>query len=158
MYVDFIDSPIGIIRIEASDKGIRTIKRSTEKSEELPLQNEYTILAKKELSEYFTGNLEDFTVALDIDGYTEFQHSVWKELVKIDYGKTISYKTLAIRLGDVKKIRAAGTANGKNPIPIIIPCHRVIGSDGKMVGYSSGIDMKEFLLELEGMPIQGKLF
>ncbi|MDA9773361.1 methylated-DNA--[protein]-cysteine S-methyltransferase [Saprospiraceae bacterium] len=158
MYVDFIDSPIGIIRIEASDKGIRTIKRSTEKLEELPLQNEHTILAKKELSEYLTGKLEDFTVALDIDGYTEFQHSVWKELVKIDYGKTISYKTLAIRLGDVKKIRAAGTANGKNPIPIIIPCHRVIGSDGKMVGYSSGIDMKEFLLELEGMPIQGKLF
>ena len=81
---------------------------------------------------------------------TDFQKRVWKELLIISYGETISYKELARRLGNLKTIRAAARANGANPLPIIIPCHRVIGSDGKLVGYGGGLDVKEKLLQLEG--------
>ena len=102
-----------------------------------------------QLKEYFAGTRKKFDVPLDVEG-TEFQKRVWKELQKIPYGKTISYKTLSEKLGDVKSIRAVGTANGKNPIAIIIPCHRVIGADGKLIGYAGGLDIKEKLLHLEG--------
>jgi methylated-DNA-[protein]-cysteine S-methyltransferase len=86
---------------------------------------------------------------LEIIG-TDFQKRVWKELLKIPYGETISYKELAIRLGNLKTIRASARANGANPLPIIIPCHRVIGSGGKLIGYGGGLDVKEKLLQLEG--------
>ena len=104
---------------------------------------------QKQLSEYFSGSRKSFSMKLDLQG-TEFQKRVWNELTKIPYGKTITYKELAVRLGNVKSIRAAGTANGANPIPIIIPCHRVIGSDGSLTGYAGGLEMKEKLLQLEG--------
>ncbi|RPI61177.1 MAG: methylated-DNA--[protein]-cysteine S-methyltransferase, partial [Ignavibacteriales bacterium] len=90
-----------------------------------------------------------FDVPLDIEG-TDFQKRVWNELRNIPYGKTISYKTLSEKLGDVKAIRAVGKANGQNPIAIIIPCHRVIGANGSLVGYAGGLDIKEKLLHLEG--------
>ena len=159
MYIESIDSPLGPLTIYASVNGIRAIKRNqVEETSDLGIKNPHIELVKKELKAYFSGELKAFHTTVDVTGYTEFQRAVWKELTLIDYGKTISYKELAIRLGDIKKIRAAGTANGKNPVPIVIPCHRVIGSDGSMVGYSGGLDMKTFLLELEGMPIQGSLF
>jgi methylated-DNA-[protein]-cysteine S-methyltransferase len=101
------------------------------------------------LKEYFAGTKKEFDVPLDIEG-TEFQKKVWEELKKIPYGKTISYKTLAEKLGDVKSIRAVGKANGQNPIAIIIPCHRVIGADGSLIGYAGGLLIKEKLLHLEG--------
>ena len=104
---------------------------------------------QKQLSEYFSGSRKSFSMKLDLQG-TEFQKRVWNELTKIPYGKTITYKELAVRLSNVKSIRAAGTANGANPIPIIIPCHRVIGSDGSLTGYAGGLEMKEKLLQLEG--------
>lgn len=158
MYTSIVQSPLGNLRIEASDLGITALRKTEESPDTVDSDQLHIKLLKKELEGYFSGSLKSFSVHLDIDAYSTFQQAVWKELIAIDYGTTISYKELAIRLGDVKKIRAAGTANGKNPIPIVIPCHRVIGSDGSMVGYSQGIDMKELLLALEGMPVQGKLF
>lgn len=94
---------------------------------------------------------------MDLQG-TDFQKRVWNELLKIPYGKTISYMQLAINLGDKKSIRAAGTANGKNPVAIIVPCHRVIGSNGDLVGYGGGLDKKKWLLEHEGVWMHKELF
>lgn len=102
-----------------------------------------------QLKEYFAGTRKEFDVPLDIEG-TDFQKRVWSELRKIPYGKTISYKTLSEKLGDVKAIRAVGKANGQNPVAILIPCHRVLGEDGSLIGYASGLDIKEKLLHLEG--------
>lgn len=109
-----------------------------------------------QLKEYFEGSRKVFDIPLDVDG-TEFQKKVWNELQKISYGKTISYKTLSEKLGDVKTIRAVGKANGQNPVAIIIPCHRVIGEDGSLIGYAGGLDIKEKLLQLEGA-LDPKLF
>ena len=115
---------------------------------------------KRQLEAYFSGNLRDFNIPMLAEG-TEFQRRVWRELQKIPYGQAISYLELARRLGDEKCIRAAARANGANPLAILIPCHRVIGSDGCLVGYAGGLDMKEFLLRLEGVlpkaPIQPPL-
>ena len=105
---------------------------------------------KRQLEAYFSGNLRDFNIPMLAEG-TEFQRRVWRELQKIPYGQAISYLELARRLGDEKCIRAAARANGANPLAILIPCHRVIGSDGSLVGYAGGLDMKEFLLRLEGV-------
>lgn len=105
---------------------------------------------KRQLEAYFSGNLRDFNIPSHVEG-TEFQRRVWKELQKIPYGQALSYLELARRLGDEKCIRAAARATGANPIAILIPCHRVIGSDGSLVGYSGGLDMKEYLLRLEGV-------
>ncbi|WP_257303488.1 methylated-DNA--[protein]-cysteine S-methyltransferase [Geothrix campi] len=105
---------------------------------------------KRQLESYFSGNLRDFNIPMLAEG-TDFQRRVWKELQKIPYGQAISYLELARRLGDEKCIRAAARASGANPIAILIPCHRVIGSDGSLVGYAGGLDMKEFLLRLEGV-------
>jgi O-6-methylguanine DNA methyltransferase len=102
-----------------------------------------------QLCEYFKGERKVFNLPVEIEG-TDFQKRVWRELEKIPYGKTISYKELALRLGDEKVIRAAAGANGANPLSIIIPCHRVIGSDGSLIGYGGGLEIKAKLLELEG--------
>jgi len=102
-----------------------------------------------QLKEYFYGERKHFDLPLEIGG-TEFQKRVWNELLIIPYGRTISYKELAVRLGDEKVIRAAASANGANPLPVVIPCHRVIGSDGSLIGYGGGLEIKEKLLILEG--------
>lgn len=103
----------------------------------------------KQLKEYFSDGRKDFSLPLNPDG-TAFQKFVWAELLTIPYGRTISYKQLAERIGSKSLIRAVGRANALNPIPIIIPCHRVIGTNSSLVGYSGGIKLKRFLLELEG--------
>ncbi len=105
-------------------------------------------LARAQLSDYFAGTLQEFTVSLKPSG-TEFQMMVWEELLKISFGKTISYGELARRIGKPNASRAVGLANGQNPISIIVPCHRVIGANGKLTGYGGGIQRKEFLLKLE---------
>jgi methylated-DNA-[protein]-cysteine S-methyltransferase len=102
-----------------------------------------------QLNRYFNGRLAKFTCPIDLLG-TPFQIRVWKELMKIPYGTTVTYKQLAKRTGTSKGFQAVGRANAVNPLPIIIPCHRVLGTDGSLVGYSSGIKTKEFLLKLEG--------
>ena len=137
--------------LAADDQGLRQIdfaKPTTKpqpdwREDRAPLRE--TI---RQLKAYFAGDLEDFDLPLAPMG-TPFQQSVWKRLCDIPYGKTISYGELARRVGNPKASRAVGLANGSNPIPIIIPCHRVIGSNGKLTGYGGGLPIKEKLLSLE---------
>lgn len=154
-YSEEILSGIKII-ILASSKGIKRIflnpsKKISELSNATKLHSNdpYLFGIFDQLKEYFEGTRKIFDVPLDIEG-TEFQKKVWSELQKIQYGKTISYKKLSEILGDVKAIRAVGKAIGQNPILIIIPCHRVIGTDGELTGYAGGLVVKEKLLEIEG--------
>jgi|TARA_R100000479_G_scaffold68390_2_gene32624 methylated-DNA-[protein]-cysteine S-methyltransferase len=126
----------------------------TDVSETLP---EPLQKALQQLSEYFKGDRQIFNIPLNPQG-TEFQHKVWKELQKVSFGKTASYQQIANALGDPKVIRAAASANGKNPISIIIPCHRVIGSDGSLTGYAGGLHRKKWLLQHESPVKQGELF
>ena len=105
--------------------------------------------ARRQLGEYFEGKRRSFDLSLAPRG-TAFQHAVWKQLRAIPYGETISYGTLARRVGNPRAARAVGHANGRNPIAIVIPCHRVIGADGGLVGYAGGLPMKRWLLEHEG--------
>jgi len=144
--IDIVVSPSGVRKI--------LINKNSESKELNGMQNVSPIDPKvknifTQLKEYFNRQRKEFNLPLDIIG-TDFQKRVWKELLKIPYGKTISYNELAIRLGDKKSVRAAGAANGANPLPIVIPCHRVIGSDGNLVGYGGGLEVKNKLLELEG--------
>ena len=110
--------------------------------------------AEQELREYFAGRRRTFTVKLDLEG-TEFQRKAWQAMRKIPFGETISYGDQARKVGKPKAYRAVGSANGKNPIPIIVPCHRVLASDGSLGGYSLGLSMKRQLLALEGVSVDG---
>ena len=103
-----------------------------------------------ELDRYFNGEQLNFTIPLDLSHGTEFQQLVWQTLLKIPYGVTITYKELATKVGKPNATRAVGSANGKNPIAIIVPCHRVLGSSGKLGGYGGGLEIKDYLLRLEG--------
>ena len=111
--------------------------------------------AHRQLQKYFDGELYEFTLPLAPKG-TDFMQSVWQALRGIPYGETVSYKEIAIKIGHPKAVRAVGMANNRNPIAIIIPCHRVIGSDGQLVGYRSGLDNKRMLLELEARYVAGR--
>ncbi|HAE42650.1 MAG TPA: cysteine methyltransferase [Clostridiales bacterium] len=146
-YTNYIETPIGRVWIEASDLGLTAITFRQRIEEEL-IFNKHTNEAAKQLTEYFEGNRKTFHLTYDING-TEFRMKVWRELIKIPYGTTISYKELANRVGNPKAIRATGGANNKNPLGIVIPCHRVIGADGSLVGYGEGLDKKKWLLDLE---------
>ncbi|MCZ6749346.1 MAG: methylated-DNA--[protein]-cysteine S-methyltransferase [SAR324 cluster bacterium] len=114
--------------------------------------------AARQLEAYFAGELREFTVTVEPEG-TSFQQTVWRELRRIPYGKTISYGELARRAGKPKGARAVGAANGANPVPVIVPCHRVIGADGSLTGYGEGLPIKAALLELEQSAVgQARLF
>jgi len=155
IYVQYIQTPVGLLEISADDTSITSVYFANEKTKkENP--SSLTNLCATQLKDFFDGKRNDFTLPLRPAG-TTFQIQVWNELQKIPFGRTISYMELARRLGDEKKIRAAGTANGRNPIPIIIPCHRVIGSDGSLVGYGGGLDKKKWLLEFESGNKQAQL-
>ncbi|EMB25532.1 methylated-DNA--[protein]-cysteine S-methyltransferase [Treponema denticola] len=165
MVYENFDSPIGKILIIADNSGLkelRFIKRDSFINQLERTQNNFTKTeeickqTKEELKQYFEGRLKQFTVQLSPEG-TDFQKSVWKELCKIPYGKTLSYKQIAENLNNPKSCRAVGNANGKNPIPIIIPCHRVICTGGKLGGFSAGLDRKRFLLSLEQKECQIEL-
>ncbi len=142
-----ISSPLGWINIVVSKRSVKEISFVNSYLEH-ESTNEFLKEVEKELQEYFEGRRKEFTFNCDPDG-TDFQKKVWKELLNIPYGKTVSYLDMARKLGDEKVIRAAASANGKNPIAIVIPCHRVIGSDGSLTGYAGGIDKKEWLLSHE---------
>ena len=140
-------SPLGFLFLKSNGE---TVTEISFVENELTEQHSCEVLekCKVQLERYFSGELLDFDLPLAPEG-TEFQQKVWAELLKIPYGETITYMDLAVRLGDPKCIRAAGTANGKNPIAIVIPCHRVIGAGNKLTGYAGGIWRKKILLELE---------
>ncbi|MEQ8927974.1 MAG: methylated-DNA--[protein]-cysteine S-methyltransferase [Fulvivirga sp.] len=152
MYQEVYSSPIGNLLISADSESIIAIE--FDERVEKPNPSAITKKCAFQLDEYFSGQREMFDLPLNPKG-TAFQKSVWSALKLIPFGKSISYSDLAIAIGDIKTIRAAGTANGKNRIPIIIPCHRVIGKDGSMVGFSGGVWRKEWLLKHEGI-LQGE--
>jgi methylated-DNA-[protein]-cysteine S-methyltransferase len=150
-----IDSPVGKLKLVASDKGLVAIlwqndKPSRVRLDELVKDDEHRILldTERQLGEYFTGKRKTFSVALDMRG-TPFQKHVWEALLAIPFGETRSYGQLAKQLGNSKAMRAVGAANGRNPISIIVPCHRVIGSSGKLTGFAGGLETKAHLLSLE---------
>ncbi len=161
IFTSYLSSPIGIIEIKATEKNILSVlfidnesTNANDVSVEEAEENEIIIKCKQQLTEYFSGNKKEFAVPLHFDG-TDFQNKVWFELTKIPLGKTISYLQMAKNLGDVKAIRAAGSANGKNPFAVIVPCHRVIGSNQDMVGYAGGLWRKRWLLEHENKMVNG---
>ena len=152
-----INSPLGRISLEGDKDGISSIKFEGETisvSEKIP---ENLKAAVTQLEAYFSGQRTTFQLRLNPKG-TQFQKKVWNELLQIPFGKTTSYQSVANRLGDPKVIRAAASANGKNPIAIIIPCHRVVGSDGSLTGYAGGLQRKKWLLDHESPVKQGELF
>ena len=153
MYKKVMNSPVGKIEIiEENEKLIELNIYNEEKNEQknkiIEKDTRLLLEVEKQLKEYFEGKRTKFEIPLNPKG-TEFMKNVWKELLKIPYGETRIYKEIAEKIGNSKASRAVGMANNKNPIPIIIPCHRVIGSNNKLVGYALGLDMKKYLLDLE---------
>lgn len=139
--------PFGFLKIEY-EEDILILLKKTDETSDWGKNTEFTDLVYKEIMEYLNGKRKSFDIKYEING-TEFQKKVWKELTNIPYGETRTYKEIAVAVGNPKASRAVGMANNKNPIAIIVPCHRVIGSDGKLVGYAGGLDMKRALLTLE---------
>jgi methylated-DNA-[protein]-cysteine S-methyltransferase len=161
MYKSHYQSPIGLIEITASDSGLLSVSFRDEAKEinTTASANDITKQTAEYLAEYFAGNRQAFDVPLAPVG-TVFQQLVWKELVKVPFGKTDSYSSIAHKLNNPLSVRAVGAANGKNPIAIIVPCHRIIGASGHLTGYAGGLWRKEFLLNLEGASkgVQAKLW
>lgn len=148
-YVSHLITPIGILQICADEQAINSILFINEISRIIDFsENDISKLGYKQLEEYFNNKRTTFDLPLKPIG-TDFQKRVWHQLQNIPFGKTISYLKLAQDLGDEKCIRAAGTANGKNPFAIVVPCHRVIGKDGSLTGYAGGLWRKKWLLEHE---------
>ncbi len=146
----YFDSKIGWLLLTASNDALQSIRfLETEPNIYNNTANKITKRVIGELTAYFEGTRNQFTINLEPEG-SDFQKSVWKQLLQIPYGQTITYGELAEKLGDPNKVRAVGRANAQNPIPVIIPCHRVIGADNKLVGYAGGISRKRYLLKHEG--------
>lgn len=161
-------TPIGMLITAATDKGLCSIEFNGESPEALPALERWAVKqmgsgcklleggalpeeAAGQLQEYFSGGRNGFSLPLDLRG-TAFQLRVWEALSKIPYGEIRSYKQIAEAIGSPKAVRAVGGANNRNPVPVIIPCHRVIGAGGDMVGYGGGLPIKHFLLRHEGYP------
>ncbi len=156
MFYKIIDSPIGKLKLVASAEGLVAILWDNESPRRVPLadlveshSDRILLRTETELEEYFAGTREVFTVPLDMRG-TPFQKQVWTALRNIPFGETRTYGQLAKQLGNPAATRAAGAANGRNPIAVIVPCHRVIGFSGKLTGFAGGLDAKAHLLNLEG--------
>ena len=151
LYSSSFLSPLGYIRCSASDIGLREIKILGDSDQNLPLDFYHPILnaCKTQMEEYFNRSRTAFDIPLDFGNATKFFNSVWNILLTIPYGQTLSYGEIAMQLGDIQKSRAVGMANARNCIPIIVPCHRVIGSDHSLTGYAYGLEMKLYLLSLE---------
>lgn len=169
VYFRKINTAIGVIIVASTERGVCRIALPGEDEEKVVNDlvkkcggvelvdesvhgklSEVNSLAEKELIAYFEGELKNFTVPVDLKG-TEFQIKVWREVMKIPYGEVRSYGYIAKAIGKPKACRAVGGANNRNPVPIIVPCHRVVGSDGSLMGYGGGLEMKRFLLKLEGI-------
>jgi methylated-DNA-[protein]-cysteine S-methyltransferase len=152
-----INTPLGLTEIQGDENGISKIYIRNENvkiTSKIPSKLKEAVL---QLQEYFEGKRTHFTFLLHPSG-TEFQKKVWQELLNIPFGKTCSYLELSKKLGDVKAIRAVAAANGKNPLWIVVPCHRVIGADGSLTGYAGGLWRKKWLLEHENPSVQKTLF
>ena len=150
-----MNSPVGLLKLVANDSALVAVLWENENPKRVRLaelieDQQHPILLKtqKQLNEYFSGQRQIFDLPLDFEG-TEFQQKVWQALLSIPFGETRSYKDIAEQIGNVKAVRAVGAANGKNPISIIAPCHRVVGANGKLVGFAGGLENKDILLNIE---------
>jgi len=156
LYEKIIASPVGKLRLVACDKGLRYLAFKNDIGKHAALEGElqpstthkFLLAAEKQLGEYFAGKRNNFDLPLDMQG-TIFQQKAWRALLEIPHGETRSYKEQATLVGDANKARAVGMANNRNPISIIVPCHRVIGADGGLTGYGGGMKRKAWLLEFE---------
>ena len=156
MEIAYIETPIGFAELKGDENGLSSVSVLNDKKP-IGIIPEVLEEAAYQFQEYFDGKREHFTIRLNPDG-TEFQKKVWNALTEIPYGKTVSYMELTKKLGDVKAIRAVAAANGKNPLWIVVPCHRVIGSNGDLTGYAGGLHRKKWLLEHESPVKQQSLF
>lgn len=152
-----VDTPLGCAKITGDEQGISSISILDGNQEISNIIHSYLNDCAFQLKQYFEGKRQDFDLKLNFKG-TPFQKKVWNALLQIPYGKTISYLDLSKQLGDVKAIRAVASANGKNPFWIVVPCHRVIGTDGSLTGYAGGLHRKQWLLEHESPHKQQSLF
>jgi methylated-DNA-[protein]-cysteine S-methyltransferase len=150
-----IESPVGELKLVASDHGLVAVLWENDRPTRVRLnemaendQHPVLVETERQLDEYFAGKRKEFSVALDMRG-TRFQKDVWEALLAIPFGETRSYGQLAKQLGNPRATRAVGAANGRNPVSIIVPCHRVIGSSGKLTGFAGGLDVKAHLLSME---------
>ncbi len=149
-------SPLGPMLVAATDKGLAGVwfegQRHMPDTTGWPQATKHPVLVKaiRQLDEYFAGKRSDFDLPLDLHGGTAFQQSVWAALLKIPSGATTSYGDLSGRIGKPSAVRAVGAAVGRNPVSIVVPCHRVLGSDGSLTGYAGGLERKSALLQLEG--------
>lgn len=153
----YIKSPVGVTLIEGDETGVSKIlvyDKEIQVSKTIPPELQEAV---NQLNEYFDGKRIDFDFAINPKG-TDFQKRVWDSLLEIPFGKTMTYMEQAIKLGDVKAIRAVASANGKNPLWIVVPCHRVIGSNGSLTGYAGGLWRKKWLLDHENPVKQQSLF
>ncbi len=150
----FLKTTNHLLKIESDEHAIKAISFVKELEEPSDIQPEILQKAQKELQKYFDGDLKEFSLKLEPEG-TDFQKKVWALLYKIPFGKTWTYAEMANKLGDPKVIRAAASANGKNPVAIVIPCHRVIGTNGSLTGYAGGLENKRYLLDLENRVANG---
>jgi len=140
-------TPIGNMTVTVSSHGLQELQRTNEDAK--PPKTPFGRDVRDQLKAYFSKKSSTFDVNLDLQG-TDFQKKVWGELQKIPYGSMVTYGTVAQRIGNPKASRAIGSANNRNPVAIIVPCHRVVGAKGHLVGYAGGLEMKAFLLQLEG--------
>lgn len=147
MYIDYYDSPIGLLKVTATDMDIQAVSYETSRIDTIS-NNTVTKNCIKQLNEYFNGSRTIFDISIDFIG-TPFQKSIWNVLLEIPYGKSVSYSDVSHIIHNEKAIRAVGTAIGRNPVAIIVPCHRVIGKDKTLTGYAGGLDKKKYLLDLE---------
>ena len=160
----FLETPVGWLKLVETENVLSVIHFMDEPPKIIPVDiNPFLVDCIQQLQQYFDGDLKGFSFMKNaLQQGTAFQQRVWNELVNIPFGKTISYRELAIRLGDEKCIRAAASANGQNNLAIAVPCHRVIGTDGSLTGYAGGLWRKKWLLEHEarhsGKASQGSLF
>ena len=159
-----MQSPIGELRIIGSNRGLAAILWQDHQPSRIPVEatsedatHPVLVEVERQLSEYFAGERKAFDLMLDFVG-TDFQKRVWRELLAIPFGETRSYGEIARRLGNVKATRAVGAANGRNPLPIVLPCHRVIGANGSLTGFGGGLPTKQFLLSMESRIAEGDLF
>ena len=148
LHYAYMNTPVGVLTIAEEGGFITNIAFGERNFDGIMGENAVISQAKAQLEEYFAGARREFDLPLDMRG-TDFQKRVWSALLTVPYGRTAIYKDIAIKAGSPKGARAVGMANNKNPIVIVVPCHRIVGADGSLVGFAGGIDTKRFLLELE---------
>ena len=155
LFFKWIDSPVGKLKLMASDKALVAILWERDNPARVRLgevaertSHPILVLAERQLEEYFAGRRLSFSLPLDLRG-TPFQRGVWEALLAIPFGETRTYREIAERLGNPRATRAVGAANGRNPVSIVVPCHRVVGASGKLTGFAGGLDAKAILLNLE---------